>query len=970
MDPLIRDTEEVLPNNIIVDNLAGLNAQSMDQAIKILHMNIRSIRKNGDEFFLMLEQTTEKFDILVLTETFTVDDLYMFRKPGYNLAYSNGGINKNDGVIVYINDELDATHEIVNIDQLKAIEIKFIRNKESFLLTAIYRPPCTSVIDFNGAMERYLKTMKNRYTYHIIVGDMNIDTLSHTEFTDEYKNMLSMYNYISYINSYTRPISETCLDHFYVKIGKKILENVISSFVIREGITDHFPIALFIKTKSLDQKHHRKYTTRVINYHSLRTDLKNENWDVIYTAHDSNRDVDNFLKKLIYYIDKNTSVYNKHKSPRKKWITPKILKEVSAKNKLYLEILKKPTDVVLKSRYNTLKINLRKAINLSKKEHLASYIQNNRSSAKALWSFVDDICGGPEKKKKDIKKIILENGEIIENKNRISNLFNERYSLLGEKYANKIIPPKNFIDRDNFVDKTIFLHPTDRLEVEKIINGLKNGKSAGNDGIKAETLKEICKEISDPLSQLINNCMSSGCFPNILKTGVIKPLYKSGSTFKMENYRPVTIISNIAKIFEKIIANRVVSFLEKNNIISDCQFGFRPKRSTEDAIKKLTNHIYGSLDRKLPCLSLFIDLCKAFDTVCHETLLHKLYRYGLRGICYDLLKDYLYNREQYVDLNGVKSEKRNITYGVPQGTVLGPILFNIYLNSLLSLELQGEIICYADDAAIFYSSSSWFELKNKAEQDLHQIQQWFRYNKLTLNVAKTKYLTFSSYSSGIPNMGPLREANGVEIEEADHIKYLGIIIDRHLKWDLQVDNVVRKIRFMLGRFRRMAEILDFKQMKTLYHALIESHLSYGILGWGAAYDCHLNRLKIIQKSFLKIILRKSRTYSSEWTYKEAEVMDLAQLYAFKTLMDNHKNKNDITHSTHTYPTRIKGTRPTTIRAEKTIGQRCNQYLAPRIFSILPEDIRNIQNCYQFRYKLKIWIKNTERTLLYNIINSK
>lgn len=564
----------------------------------------------------------------------------------------------------------------------------------------------------------------------------------------------------------------------------------------------------------------------------------------------------------------------------------------------------------------------------------------------------------------------MENGEIITDKFKISNIFNNHYSDLGEQYASKVPTPENFTETVETLENTMYLYHTNEIEIQSIIKQLKVKKSPGNDDIRAETLKEISSEIAAPLAYLVNTCFDTECFPKSLKIGIIKPLYKSGDKVKVINYRPISLISNIAKIIEKILKVRIVSFLNKYKIISEQQYGFREKRSTEDAIYCLTSYLYNALDKKIPTICIFVDLSKAFDTVSHKILLEKLECYGLRGKIHGILKNYLSDRQQYVKIDNVTSDPRTITYGVPQGTVLGPLLFTIYINSLLTLKTSGTVLSFADDTAILYQANSWENLKRSVEIDFRIISKWFQHNKLTLNCDKTKYLPFTSYVNNLPDMGPLNIDALTQIPEADSVKYLGIIVDRHLRWDLQIQNIIKKIRGLLSRFKYLKQYLDISHLKVLYYALIQSQLSYGILGWGGVSECHLKHLNTMQKWIIKIIYNKNIRYSSDSLYKESQLYDIRQLFCFNILINIRKKKIKLDPVNHKYETRNKENNVTIPKCEKNIGQHSCNYLGHKLYNNLPESIRSVNSFNIYKSKIKKWILETERSRFNNLINLK
>lgn len=402
--------------------------------------------------------------------------------------------------------------------------------------------------------------------------------------------------------------------------------------------------------------------------------------------------------------------------------------------------------------------------------------------------------------------------------------------------------------------------------------------------------------------------------------------------------------------------------------MSKNQYGFRKGKSTEDAIRKLVERIYQWMDGNKVGLCVFIDLAKAFDTVSHAKLLRKLHVYGFRGKAFELMKSYLANRIQFVKMDEHASEKRTVEYGVPQGTVLGPVLFLIYMNSLLLAKRKGKIISFADDTVILYEDSNWRDLKQQAEGDLSVIKEWFRGNKLTLNLQKTKYLPFAAYESGLPHMGNLEFEDGTSIPEAEHIKYLGITIDRHLKWNKHIDILVAKLRCLLTKFKHLKKHLDVPNLMMVYAALCQSLIRYGIIGWGGAYSCHMRRVEVVQKWLLRIIYGKPLLYPTDDLFAVSRVMNPHQLFALQILIGISDQKIILKLSESQHETRNRENQYLTLRAGKRIGQRSFAYLAPRIYAAVPRDLKSARTSIAQRKKLKNWVIDRGRKFFNNIIN--
>lgn len=343
---------------------------------------------------------------------------------------------------------------------------------------------------------------------------------------------------------------------------------------------------------------------------------------------------------------------------------------------------------------------------------------------------------------------------------------------------------------------------------------------------------------------------------------------------------------------------------------------------------------------------------------------------GVRQECLKLFQNYITNRQQCVKVGDVYSDKLTVEYGIPQGTVLGPILFSIYINDLFSLTDRGDIIGFADDTAIFYKAKTWEELKTLVENDLRNIKNWFDHKLLTVNIDKTNYIPFSCNKISQPSFETIDiefEGNTYSILPEMKVKYLGLFIDKHLKWDLHITYVIKKLQMILHKFRYLCDILNKNNLKTIYHALVESHLNYGILAWGATTNNHIKPLEILQKRFIKLMLKEQKTYSTELVYNDAKVFDIRQLFYYNSNINYHRKKQYIVNP-HEHNTRKKG-RFVTPFMTKTIGQRSYVFLAPRLYNTIP-DIAKINNIFSFKRRLKAFITTIPRETIHKYIDTK
>ena len=398
------------------------------------------------------------------------------------------------------------------------------------------------------------------------------------------------------------------------------------------------------------------------------------------------------------------------------------------------------------------------------------------------------------------------------------------------------------------------------MEIEKIVSGIKNKSSSGNDGISNRLVKELCPVISMPLSIVFNTSLQTGTFLSRMKGADVSPLNKSKSKLEKGNYRPISLLITMSKILEKIVYKRTYTFLEKMNQLYNSQYRFRAKHSCEQAVSELLSQIVKGHKQNKLTVAIFLDLSKAFDTLSHDVLLNKLYKYGIRGTTLDWFKSYLTERTLQVkchtDDNGTITYSRNykIDIGTPQGSCLGPLLFIIFTNDLHRNLVYTNCILFTDDTTIYYTHENLRYLQWCLEEDLKIIADWFKANQLTLNIGKSVCMVFSRGKMQKLS-GPLSiKIENLSLPVVTSFKFLGIWLDKDLNWNVHVNKLITKIKQNLHMLRQGKNFLNQHAKKILYYAQIYSHLSYGIITWGNMIDnTKLVKLNKLHEKAIKLV---------------------------------------------------------------------------------------------------------------------
>lgn len=932
----------------------------------ILNQNIRSIDQNYEELLLLINSLTEKPDIIICTETWKFLSLDKYAIDGYKIYHNNSVLNKADGVIVYVSENIKAVVSVANLGNLKVLEVEVESlDNEKVLVTGIYRLHQTKKETFNKDLEKYLKVHASSKV-HYVFGDINIDTLQVNEITEDYKGIYSESGYLPLINSITRPNVDqgSCIDHIFAK--EKLTTVQSKAFILHNNITDHHTTLLKIDLHKQIIAEQSGNNKKNINFNKLIYEAQKIEWDNTTEVKDVDALTDNLVNNIKKIIEKSifnkaNDLGNKNVKPRKAWITKGLSISCNKKQDLYNKLRRDPHNINLNNKYKNYCKHLKIILKKAKNNYDKKVIESHKKDSRKLWNYINTKIGKKKKKSVIIEKLNVQ-GNCTQDKKKIANHMNHFFNNIGNELASKITKDKSFNYTEERRENSLFFTPVSQKEISTIINKLKKKAAGGIDNISSSVLQKISPFITNPLTKIINKCFEEGVCPRHFKQAEIIPIYKSGDKFESTNYRPISLIPNLAKIFEKAVKCRLNSFFKKYNIINKEQFGFVEKKSTTDALGSITEHIYNNLDKSKPTIAIFLDLAKAFDTVNHEILLRKLNNIGVRGNANKLIRSYLTDRTQVVKIKDETSSQRVISCGVPQGSILGPLLFIVYMNDIFSLLKEGKLIAFADDTVLISEGATWDEVQNLINKNLKVVFNWLCANELSLNITKTVYMTFVNYKDKLPenlNIEIIHNSQVHSIERVKTVKYLGVLIDESLKWSEQIKAVLKKTRYLTYVLNKLKNSFNIFNLKLIYNAFFSSIASYGIIAWGCAYENVFSYLEKYQDRLLKIIFGKS--HDLQEICKTNLIPKVRQMYYISSVLCEYKNLQQLVPKKQ-YNTRFK--QISLLNCKLEAGKKSYKYTAILVFNLLPNEMK------MMNINRTVVTKNIRRWIIQNLHSQK
>ncbi len=511
---------------------------------------------------------------------------------------------------------------------------------------------------------------------------------------------------------------------------------------------------------------------------------------------------------------------------------------------------------------------MNKLIKKCKSDYYIDLISKNKGDSNALWKTLNEITS--RKSSAPITCIEID-GTPHTDVNSIVEGLNSHFSSIGSKLAALIKSRFGIIcldstlssvnDTPNLLSSGFTFENINEQFICRNLRALKTNKAIGLDRVSARLLKDSANVLAPVLTNIFNRSLASSTYPDIWKCGKVTALFKTGDRTDPNNYRPITVLPIVSKILEKAAHSQIYNYLQENKLLSSSQFGFRPKSSTEIALVNFTDSILENMDKGLITGVVSIDLTKAFDTVDHGILYSKLKVAGFADTSVDWIKSYLTHRTQITAIGNVYSTAKPVHIGVPQGSVLGPLLFIIYVNDVPLCIRHCNISLYADDTVIYLSCSDVSELEDKLNSDLTSLSRWLNVNLLTLNVTKCKSVVFGSQQKLAKVNQISLEINECQIDGEDSFKYLGVILHKNMTWLEHIDHLNTKVCQRLGVLQRVKHLLPRDARITLYNSLILPLFDYADVVWGDKNNVVLmNQIQVLQNNAARIILDLQNTH--------------------------------------------------------------------------------------------------------------
>ena len=941
-----------------------------DKGFHLMHLNIRSLfSKNKFDMFKQ-QMIDSGIDVICLTETWLKGGINsnFVNIPNFNLIRNdrnwseNGNLKKGGGTCMYINNSIQFSDNDLSFLNMSSIDIEIQwltikkQNNRKMHIANVYRPPQGNVKTFVSYLRKCLDSFDEKTKKDIfILGDFNIDVKKKSDpVTKDLIQTLNSFGMKQFINGITRyGKNNSCIDLIFTNA-----EYISDSGILDLNFSDHQ--AVFITKKKIKVKNSkiefkgRSYKNYDINV--FQDSLREIDWRDFFGIEDPNECWDLLYSRIIGILDKMCPEKNfKVNIYREEWMNKDIMERIIDKDKA-IKKAKKSNDKNDWEYAKRLRREVGQLVELSRKSHFQEEFENSKDDPKRFWRNIYDIIP----KNKDSKpKIHLKNQDGSEIKSENAATFiNNFFTNIGPNLASKFNEPWKYFGKE--IENEI--NDIEIIEgiVYDFVKDIDIHKSSGFNELSSVCLRDALLVLIAQLSYIFKQSLKTSKFPDKWKVATIVPIFKGGNKEEVSNYRPVSLLPVTGKIFEKILHYQLVNFLDDNNFLSDRQNGFRKDRSTLGSIVNFTSDIFEAINDKKYTLATFIDLKKAFDTVNHKILLEKLYLSGIKGSTLNLLSDYLNNRIQKTICNGEISNFNNVTCGVPQGSILGPLFFLIYINDLHGVLGDKNYHLYADDTVIYCINENIQNAEKEMQKILNKFSKWCEINALTINTSKTKTMLFGSRNKIKNSYKPDLSLYNEHLQMVPTYKYLGVNLDQTLNFKYHLESLVNNISFKLYMFSKVRRFLNEKCAIIIYKTMLMPFFDYCDVVYMYSGQNELKKLNRHHLRGMRISVNNGYQLEDEELYVKCNLskLEIRRIVHLRNFMFNLKNKKCkiVDNSEKAINTRLhdgpvfKISHPNSEPIRRSV-----MYSGALEWNNLDADIRNISDITSFKRKQKFWM---------------
>jgi hypothetical protein len=952
-----------------------------DTHVNVLYINVRSIRKNWDTMLSSINDILNRTHILILSEiNVNSEEAGNYFLPGFkqiNLCRLSG---RGGGILLLYRKELKIQRMANNFLNAELLTIKLQIKNHELLILAFYRPPSLNVNSFNAELEIYLQSNEIKQCKNVVmIGDMNICYLTEAYGSHDYINLLHSNGMNYTIMDSTREeimvnsIVTSCLDHVNVRLNQ--VDYV--SFIIQEKIADHYIIGISLKTinQNIQANSEGLYKQEIIQDNLVNRNIQSCNWwpilDLLDPEDIYNEISDKFRK---IYTDSKRTIKHKARSgyPQNSWMNNSIRAMIKDKNELWKQVKNNRVDTLLKSRYRRLRNDLTTLIRKTKRTYYFNLFNKNNNNIRKSWEAVNSLLN--KNVRPTIVSVIKENFKLNNNEeiqnvcNGFGNSFNDIMELSARNMQREQFDFHELMEPSIYTNgpqASLFIRNIDGHTLLQMISKLKSNSSPGPDMIRARDIKNNFVFLKLTLIHLINRIIKTGKIPKKLKITYLRPIYKKGKKSDMTNYRPIGSISVIMKIMEHYLCHQLKEFCAEYRVISELQYGFVSGKSTVDLLDRFTNDICTALNSGRFIVAVSLDLSRAFDMVQYDVMLKKLMQIGVGGKLLKLLENYFEDRWVKVNIGNSVSTPKKQTCGLVQGSVLAPLLFNLYLNDLAYLKRQGKLLNYADDTLIYADHRDLSQATRYIQKDLNLSVKYFHNNYININNDKTQMIVFGGskmlHNSNLRSNGPvlychsescLRDKHPcqcTELKIVNSIKHLGVHLDSNMKFTEHIKQLSNLLRISLYKFFHLTHILPLNIKRIIYFSLVESILRYGISIYSSAPEYMLNPLKTVVKRITKLLF-------GDASIKTLGILDFDHLakYALLQKYYYHEEFRKCRQTGYEMRNQIF----TVPRFNNGYGKILLAYRIPGLLNELPPELRNLPTKKLLRNEIKNFYLNS------------